>query len=234
MVPAVCSWWGFSPNLIDPHNLGPFNNLGKQIRSLSEEEFSTISMGFGHFKAVVRESEAKTERQTDQDHGAYLPSCGVRPVTDSWAVSPSAVEPWFPHLPPRCFPRSIHFWFVPLVDSGLEHRPGLCFSYVTSQWGVLDPFRNKEKLFHEGFQKILLENKSSTTTASWVWLADRPSEFAKRYQFFQIIPDKDVAERCQLFERDARWPWLLPAVPPNLTLPECTATGLLSARPSVG
>lgn len=40
-------------------------------------------MGFGHFKAVIKEGEAKAERQTDRDNDAYFPSSDTRPVTGS-------------------------------------------------------------------------------------------------------------------------------------------------------
>lgn len=43
----------------------------------------TITMGFGRFKAVIKEGEAKTERQTDQDSDAYLPSTDAKLVTGS-------------------------------------------------------------------------------------------------------------------------------------------------------
>ena len=63
-----------SQNRIEPHIPGPFSNLAKQISSLCEEEFSGDNhMAFGCTGAFIKEGEAKTERQTDQDSDTHLP-----------------------------------------------------------------------------------------------------------------------------------------------------------------
>ena len=138
----------------------------KSALYLKKNLAQTINLGIWAFQGCYKGEWGK-DRKADGPRQCRLPPQHWHEAGNSVLSGFSALRPQFPHLLPRWFPMhpATDFCLILLVDSKPEycHRPVF---YMTLQWGGLASFRNKEKIFHEWFQEILLETKNSLKVVS--------------------------------------------------------------------